>query len=61
MGRALGLDVVAEGVETQETCEMLASLNGLLIQGYHISRPLPPAELLQWAATAFSQADELSA
>jgi EAL domain-containing protein (putative c-di-GMP-specific phosphodiesterase class I) len=44
----LGKQVCAEGVENQETWEMLDTLGCDLIQGYWISKPVPAAKLLQW-------------
>ena len=44
----LGLRVVAEGVETQEVMDLLAILDCDVIQGYHLSKPLPAAEVTQW-------------
>jgi len=44
----LGLEVCAEGVETRETWEMLASLRCEKAQGYLVSRPLPAPEIPQW-------------
>jgi predicted signal transduction protein with EAL and GGDEF domain len=41
----LGLQLVAEGVEDQETLELLASLSCDLAQGYHLARPIPADEL----------------
>lgn len=41
MGRSLHLKVVAEGVETEEQLEFLRKNDCDLIQGYHISRPVP--------------------
>lgn len=38
----LGLAVIAEGVETGTTLEMLREMGCDQVQGYHISRPLPP-------------------
>ncbi len=45
MARAMDLKTVAEGVETLEQREMLASLGCDQIQGYLISRPVPEAEI----------------
>jgi EAL domain-containing protein (putative c-di-GMP-specific phosphodiesterase class I) len=46
LGRNLGLDVVAEGVESQEAWEILRAQGCTLAQGYFISRPLPAEELV---------------
>jgi diguanylate cyclase (GGDEF)-like protein len=48
LGHALGLEVVAEGVEDQATWERLAALGCDTVQGYHVSRPLPADELARW-------------
>jgi len=44
----LGLTVVAEGVETEETREYLIALGGDAAQGYLFSRAIPPRELQDW-------------
>ncbi len=41
MAQSLDMTTVAEGVETQEQLEFLAGLGCQVMQGYHISRPLP--------------------
>ena len=51
MGHSLGLDVVAEGVETPEQATHLRQLHCDAIQGYLVSRPLPAEQM-----TAFLQA-----
>ncbi len=48
IARALGLRVVAEGVEDQDTWDRLAALGCTLAQGYHLSRPVPADELVAW-------------
>ena len=48
LGHALGLRVVAEGVEDAVTLALLADWGCDLVQGYHVSRPLPPAGLEAW-------------
>jgi len=44
LGRAMGLSVIAEGVETEEQREFLSSLGTHSFQGYLYSRPLPLEE-----------------
>lgn len=44
----LGLEVVAEGAESEETCELLGSLHCDLAQGWWLSRALPAHELVEW-------------
>ncbi len=51
MARPLQCKVVAEGVESAEAWEFLQELGCDLAQGYYCSRPLPAAELEQWAWT----------
>lgn len=55
LGHNLGLKVVAEGVENQETWGRLESLNCDAAQGYHISHPLPPFELNRWLSETAPQ------
>jgi EAL domain-containing protein (putative c-di-GMP-specific phosphodiesterase class I) len=49
MARALGLGVVAEGVEDLETYELLRELGCDVAQGYLVGRPVPAGELLATA------------
>ncbi|MYM67435.1 EAL domain-containing protein [Pseudoduganella sp. FT55W] len=44
MARSLGLTTIAEGVETVEQLEFLREQHCDEMQGYHISKPLPPQE-----------------
>ena len=48
LGRNLGLDVVAEGVENEQVWERLRALGCTAAQGYYLSRPVPAAELEAW-------------
>src|SRR5207244_3330015 len=45
LAHSLGLRIVAEGVETAETLEMLAAMGCDQAQGYFISRPIPGAHV----------------
>ena len=40
LGHNLGLSIVAEGVEDEQTLAALTALNCDIVQGYHIARPL---------------------
>ncbi len=46
MARGLGLDVVAEGVETAQAVSRLREMGCKLAQGYYFSRPLDAASLM---------------
>lgn len=52
LGHNLGHKVVAEGVETQEMYELLASIGCDEAQGYFISRPQACEPLKQWFAVS---------
>ncbi len=48
LGRNLGLDVVAEGVENEQVWDRLRALGCTAAQGYYLSRPVPAPELSAW-------------
>jgi PAS domain S-box-containing protein len=48
MGHSLHMKVVAEGVETAEQAECLRELGCDEMQGYLLSRPLPPDAFVDW-------------
>lgn len=45
MSKALGLQVVAEGIETEEQLTVLVAMGCHLAQGYYFSRPVPAKEI----------------
>lgn len=49
LGRDLGVSVIAEGVETQAQLEYLAKAGCNALQGYHIGRPMPAADIIKKA------------
>ncbi|MCV2369994.1 putative bifunctional diguanylate cyclase/phosphodiesterase [Roseateles oligotrophus] len=50
LGRRLGLELVAEGVETETQCEVLRSLGCHYAQGWRYAKAQPLAELRRWIA-----------
>jgi len=48
LGHNLGLEVVAEGVETVETWHELGRLGCDLAQGFYLARPMPSADVVSW-------------
>jgi diguanylate cyclase (GGDEF)-like protein len=48
LAHELGLVVVAEGVEERSDLDLLAAMDCDFVQGYHVSRPLPAGEFVQW-------------
>ena len=48
LGHGLGLEVVAEGIEDQETCNWLKEIGCDTGQGYFISRPVDAGNLESW-------------
>ncbi|OKP99712.1 ABC transporter substrate binding protein [Paenibacillus sp. P46E] len=50
IGHDMGLNVTAEGVETQDQLAFLERTNCDKIQGYFISRPIPEKEVAAWVA-----------
>ncbi|MDB5895356.1 MAG: hypothetical protein JWQ88_2887, partial [Rhodoferax sp.] len=50
MAHELGIRVVAEGVETQQQCDLLAEAGCDYAQGYLFSRPVPAADFEAYLA-----------
>ncbi|MGM0633017.1 MAG: putative bifunctional diguanylate cyclase/phosphodiesterase [Pseudomonadota bacterium] len=52
LAHALGMTVIAEGVETPEVANMLKAMDCELAQGFHFSRPLPPEQFERFCVAA---------
>jgi len=50
LGTALGLTVVVEGVESQETLDWLTALGCEAVQGFRVAHPLPAEAFYLWRA-----------
>jgi len=48
----MGLTVVAEGVEDEDTLDELKRLRCDVVQGYWLSRPLEQVKLVEWMKTS---------
>jgi diguanylate cyclase (GGDEF)-like protein len=53
IGHALGLTVVAEGVETREAWNVLADWGCDYAQGFYVASPRPAEELITWLGTSW--------
>jgi len=59
LSHSLGLEMVAEGVETAAALDLLREVGCDQAQGFHIGRPVPAAEITEWLL-AGGDADEES-
>ena len=55
LARNLGLEVVAEGVESEAILRDLGALSCDVAQGFFLSRPLPASELGGWLSERIKQ------
>jgi EAL domain-containing protein (putative c-di-GMP-specific phosphodiesterase class I) len=55
IGAELGLDVVAEGIETVRERDRLTDLGVTRMQGFLFARPMPEDEFLRWLGQAPAQ------
>ncbi|MCA8988839.1 MAG: EAL domain-containing protein, partial [Planctomycetaceae bacterium] len=50
LGSGLGLNVVAEGVETEEQAKLLTELGCTYLQGYYFAKPMAAEHYIHWAS-----------
>ena len=55
MGQALGVETIAEGVETEAQLEQLRAMGCDEYQGYLCSRPVPPEQAVQFLSAAATE------
>jgi len=51
LGHNMGLDIVAEGLETEAARKLLAEFGCDMMQGYLLAKPIGADEFSQWAKT----------
>jgi len=56
LGHNLGMEVIAEGVETADQLEAVRSSGAHVVQGFHLARPMPFAPCTQWLLQQSGQA-----
>ncbi len=61
MAQAIGLRVVAEGVEDETTADALVRMGVDALQGYVVARPMPSGDVLDWVAGWHAHLDEARA
>lgn len=59
LGKALGLEVVAEGVETEQQLLMCANYGCDLAQGFFIGKPMAEIEFLDWCHSVDQTTNDL--
>lgn len=58
MVHGMNLKIVSEGIETQQQFEVMKGLGISYIQGYYFSKPLPPAEFLDFISAGNEAGNE---
>ena len=61
LGEALGLRVVAEGVETLETWHRLAAMGCDEAQGWYLARPMAAANATAWLLNRLALPEQATA
>ncbi|BES69014.1 bifunctional diguanylate cyclase/phosphodiesterase [Marinobacter nanhaiticus D15-8W] len=60
MAHGLGLSVVAEGIENEESWRLLQSWGCELAQGFFLGRPMSPEQLIDWYGTFDQRSESLA-
>jgi len=50
LARLLGMSIVAEGIEDEDTAQLLADMGCTYAQGYYFARPMPLKSAIPWAS-----------
>jgi EAL domain-containing protein (putative c-di-GMP-specific phosphodiesterase class I) len=55
----MGLEVIAEGVETEQQLKLVTQFGADLAQGYFIGRPMPAEEFIDWCQAVDQTTNDL--
>ncbi|WP_052706111.1 EAL domain-containing protein [Vibrio galatheae] len=55
IGQSINVDVIAEGVETEQQAQKLEALGCHIYQGFLFAKPMPEEQLLQWLGSRSNQ------
>ena len=61
LGKAMNLEVIAEGVESQQQLLLVNQFGCDLAQGFYIGKPMPEQEFLDWCETSDATTNEFMA
>ena len=58
LGKAMKLDVVAEGVETEEQLQLVTVIEADQAQGFFLGKPMPEKDFLCWCDSEDQDSDD---
>lgn len=61
LAREMGIECIVEGVETKDELQALRTLGCLLVQGFHVSKPLDQEAAQQYAEAILIEPETLLA
>jgi len=61
LGKAMNLEVIAEGVETEQQLKLVTQFGADLAQGFFIGRPMPEQEFMDWCHAVDQTTNDLPA
>jgi diguanylate cyclase (GGDEF)-like protein len=61
LGKAMNLEVIAEGVETEQQLKLVTQFGADMAQGFFIGRPMPEQEFMDWCHAVDQTTNDLPA
>ena len=60
LGKAMKLEVVAEGIETEEQLKLVTRYEADLAQGFFVGEPMPEEDFLRWCDAVDQTTNDLT-